>query len=198
MIVLPLTLALMLLVLVARFSWPGLERLTAIEISGGLLVVLAYGVQLAGTLVQPLRLAALVISAGLLLRFCWLNRRFTGIIVAGAGAVLNMLVMAAQGGSMPVSTQTIAAMGGPTLQAGTRFLLSKSTVVAQDSGWLSLLNDRLLLPGPLGWFAAWSVGDLVLLAGVWWFLWQAMKGVADVSQRTDDHPLATSSTLPRA
>jgi len=44
----------------------------------------------------------------LLLVFCWINRRVTGVWLLALGLTLNLLVIAANGGFMSISPQTAA------------------------------------------------------------------------------------------
>jgi hypothetical protein len=162
MIVLLLTLGMLLLIVVCRNGWAGLA---ALRIRGGYLALLACLAQIAGVLVQQ-RLAMLLISIGLLIAFCWLNRRQAGMALITTGIGLNMLVMTANQGSMPVSPATLTQVYGYQVDKDTPLRLSKSRVLEEGDAALAWLSDRLLLPGALAHLAAWSVGDIVLIAGV--------------------------------
>jgi len=176
MIILPSTLALMLALLVYRFGKAGLTRLASIEFRDGHLVVLACLIQMASVATHARRFWLLLASTALLLTFCALNRRRAGIALAIAGIVLNFVVMGANGGTMPISPATLRAMHGPDAAPGTELSRSKDRVVHDAQARLPILGDRLLLPGPLARLAAWSIGDVLLLAGVFRLLWHTMKG----------------------
>lgn len=172
------TLSLMLLLLVCCFGLAGLRRLATLRLHGGWLVLLACSAQVAGLVTQQYQLPLLLVSAVLLVQFCWLNRRHVGIVIATVGIALNMLVMAANGGVMPVSAATIAQVAGPNTDSVEFLPLTKGVIVDDSEAVLPWLGDRLLLPGPLASIAAWSIGDVFLLAGVGWLLWRTMKGHA--------------------
>jgi hypothetical protein len=178
-IALTIALSTLLIVLVLRFGREGLARLAALPLRGGGLVALAGLSQLAGALTGGRRLELLLLSAALLAGFCWLNRRHAGVALAALGIGLNMAVMAANGGTMPVAPSTAAAIAelrGADPAAARAVALPKSHLRAEERTRLAFLSDRLLLPGPLGGLAAWSIGDALLLAGVGRLLWYGMKG----------------------
>ena len=58
----------------------------------------------------------MVLSYGALGYVVWANRRITGMTVILLGVVLNLVVMAANGGFMPVSREAIIATGTRTAQ----------------------------------------------------------------------------------
>ena len=179
MIILPSTLGLMLLLLVGRFGRAGIRRLAALELTGCRWVVLAALAQGLSVWTHQARLGLLLLTAALLLGFCWANRRRAGLALATGGVLLNLLVMSANGGVMPISPATLQAMSGVAVESGTAFLGAKDLVLADDQAAFALLGDRLLLPGPLRRLAAWSIGDVLLLAGVGRLLWTTMKGTGD-------------------
>lgn len=139
--------------------------------------------QIVGMVTQQQQLMCLLVSAVLLARFCWFNRRQAGLVLAAVGITLNMTVMVLNGGTMPVSSAVVRQVLGTEAETARLIPLSKGTIVDDSAAPLHWLGDRLLLPGPLARIAAWSLGDVFLLAGVWWLLWQTMKG-----QHNDRHP----------
>jgi hypothetical protein len=176
MIVLTVTLSLILLVLTLRFGMKGLARLNQLHLRGGWLAVLALLAQVMSMIVQQQRLPLLLITSALLAGFCWLNRRQAGIILAGFGIALNMIVIAANGGAMPVNPAAFSEVNGRYIETGSELSFSKSVVLDDHTAALAWLGDRLLLPGPLAKLAAWSIGDVFLVLGVGLLLWRTMKG----------------------
>ncbi len=183
MLILFLTFSLMLLLLTSRFGLNGLLRLATLQLRGGILALLACLAQIVGMVTQQQQLMCLLVSAVLLARFCWFNRRQAGLVLAAVGITLNMTVMVLNGGTMPVSSAVVQQVLGTEAETARLIPLSKGTIVDDSAAPLHWLGDRLLLPGPLARIAAWSLGDVFLLAGVWWLLWQTMKG-----QHNDRHP----------
>jgi hypothetical protein len=179
MIILPSTLGIMLLVLVCRFGRAGLRRLAHCSFQGGILAFGACLAQMVSVLTHLWRFELLLVTATLLAIFCWLNRRQIGIPIATIGIALNLLVMGANGGTMPVNPTTLVRMSGLDAKSGTALYWTKDRVLADDQASLSWLGDRLLLPGRLRYLAAWSIGDVLILTGIGLLLWHTMKGCDD-------------------
>jgi hypothetical protein len=191
MIILPLALGLMLAFLAWRFGRSGLARLATLRLRGGVLALLACLAQLTSVLTHQRRLELLLVSAALLAGFCWLNRRQAGITLATLGITLNMAVMAANGGTMPISPEALARMSDIRVESGTALRFSKDIVLTDGEAALAWLGDRLSLPGPLARLAVWSIGDVLLLVGVGRLLWHTMKGPA----HDDEHALRGAAPL---
>ncbi|MCG8353243.1 MAG: DUF5317 domain-containing protein [Chloroflexales bacterium] len=172
-----ITFTLILTVLIIWYGWAGVVRLAMMPLRGVPLMLLALGAQLTSIMTHQHRLALLLITAVLLTWFCWLNRRLVGVKLIYIGIALNIVVMAVNGGVMPISPATLNAMGyHHAIAEGTEPRFSKSVVLDEDRAILPGLSDRLLLPGPLAVIAAWSIGDVFLILGVSQLLWHAMRG----------------------
>jgi hypothetical protein len=142
-----------------------LTRLAALEFRGTPLVLGALGLQILIISVVPhwdswLHDAVHLGTYGLAAAFLWLNRRVPGLLIAGAGGALNFAAIAANGGVMPAREGALRTAG---LEYGTGDF-ENSTVVADAS--LAFLGDVFAIPA--GWPLAnvFSVGDVVLVAGV--------------------------------
>jgi hypothetical protein len=179
MIILPTTLGIMLVGLVCRFGRAGLRRLAHCSFRGGILAFGACLAQLTSVLTHQWRFELLLVTAALLAIFCWLNRRHVGLPLVAAGIALNLLVMGANGGTMPVSPTTLASMSNVSAKPGTVVHWTKDRVLEDDQARLPWLGDRLLLPGYLRYLAAWSIGDVLILTGIGLLLWHTMKGCDD-------------------
>lgn len=176
MIILPLTLGSMLILLIGRFGQAGLQRLTSLHFRGGMLALSACFAQTVSVVTQNYRMLLLVATAGLLLRFCWLNRATPGFWLVTLGIALNLLVMFANSAHMPINPEAFRSMSGVDVVSGTTLGFSKDRVLVDNAAILPWLGDRLLLPGPLAGIAVWSIGDLLLLTGTGQLLWVTMKG----------------------
>jgi len=97
-------------------------------------------------------------------RFLWLNRRYHGLWIVAAGAGLNLLVMAGNGGLMPIAPSVAHALAAPQGRAGTALALSKDRLIADRSARLAPLDDRLVVATG-GLRIACSLGDLVVAMG---------------------------------
>ena len=110
-----------------------------------------------------------VIGAVLLLAVVWFNRRIPGAILFGAGLTLNLIVIIAFGGRMPVllpgdidpNSAVLAVLKGG---------LDPLHVALQHPQGLWFLGDILAIPGFGGHASLVSIGDLLMAAGVAWLI----------------------------
>jgi hypothetical protein len=123
--------------------------------------------------------AGLILSQAVLLVFCWLNRRLPGIWLLALGLVLNLLVISANGGFMPISPQTAAALLPANvlarLQVGGRFGYGKDILLTAGQTKLAWLADRFLLPAWSPYQVAFSLGDILVACGAFWLLFTQGK-----------------------
>lgn len=130
-----------------------------------------WGIALAGLALQaiplpngigrPVGSALLVGSYGLLVAFAWVNRRLPALWLVIGGLVLNILVIAVNGG-MPVSASALETAG-----ARAEDLLRADTAKHHLMGpgdTLRPLADVIGIPPPIG--AVISIGDVLLYAGI--------------------------------
>ncbi|HHY94022.1 MAG TPA: DUF5317 domain-containing protein [Firmicutes bacterium] len=103
----------------------------------------------------------------------WPNLRLPGMRLVMAGLLLNLAVIAANGGRMPVSSLALTRAGleqvVPSLAgATTHGLMTEATRLA----WL---GDVLVLPPPFWRPCAFSPGDAVAAVGLFWLIQALMK-----------------------
>ena len=121
--------------------------------------------QLSVTAARPLN----VIGAVLLLAVVWFNRRIPGAILFGAGLTLNLIVILAFGGRMPVLLPHDADPNSAVL-ALLRAGLDPLHVALDHAQGLWFLGDVFAIPGLGGHSSLVSIGDLLMAAGVAWLI----------------------------
>jgi len=154
-----------------------LRNLSNLQIRLVLLAVMAYllqfGLDYAGRLemdfitgqVMPLHLLSYLLMGV----FIFANLRLPGMWVMGAGIFLNFVVIAANGGVMPVSAASLSPELAKLLTSGEPVLHTYMTEGAN----LAYLAD--ILPTPLFPGGKISIGDVILSLGVVLFLQQGMQ-----------------------
>ena len=125
---------------------------------------------------------ALFDSQVLLLLFVWLNRRHIGLWLLGIGLALNLLVIVANGGLMPIAPETVRQLAPPAtvekLRIGARVGHSKDVLLPAERTRLVWLADRFVTPARLPLQSAFSLGDIVIVIGIIWLLWSADSSTA--------------------
>jgi len=130
--------------------WPLLALAIAVRLMAGL----------AGDLAAPIYVAAFAGVVGVAVA----NRRLAGAPLIAAGAALNLLVVAINGG-MPVSADAIAAVGGT-------FPRDPLHMELGPSSRLTLLAD--IIPFPVV-RTAYSAGDVLLAIGGGWLAFRSLR-----------------------
>ena len=112
----------------------------------------------------------------MLVLFVWVNRSLPAMPVIALGLLLNLLVMSANGGFMPVSREATMAAGTRSAQdafpEGARLPKSKDVLLSIENTQLWLLSDAIVAPAPLS--RVYSAGDLVVGVGVFLLFQKAM------------------------
>ncbi|MBC7093637.1 DUF5317 domain-containing protein [Candidatus Bipolaricaulota bacterium] len=160
-------------VLVGFLRRGSLAHLAQLRLRGLWLIVMALVIQV---LIFPLGSAGPLVTVGttwlhltsylFLLVFTGLNRRYPEILVMGAGLLLNLIAIAANGGYMPASAEALRQAGlagvAAALEQGTR---QGNIVLMGPKTRLNFLGDFLYLPAAVPLSSAFSIGDVVLAVG---------------------------------
>jgi Family of unknown function (DUF5317) len=113
--------------------------------------------------------ACLLLSQSLLLGFALLNWRIPGMSILIVGIVLNLGVMGANGGFMPISPQTAGHLVSEEILQdipnGSRFG-TKDILLNPRETRFEWLADRFLTPAWFRYRAAFSLGDIFIATGV--------------------------------
>jgi hypothetical protein len=141
--------------------------------------------QIAVTVARPLN----VIGAVLLVAVVWFNRRIPGALIFGAGLTLNLIVIIAFGGRMPVLLPHDADPNSPIL-ALLRGGLDPLHVALDHPQGLWFIGDIFNIPSIGGHSSLVSIGDLLMAAGIAWLIIRC-------SQRSPELQPAYSSTPSR-
>ncbi|RIE05933.1 DUF5317 family protein [Candidatus Cryosericum terrychapinii] len=107
-----------------------------------------------------------VVTLSALVVFLVVNRRVLGVPILLAGLMLNMLVISANAGRMPASVAALTGAGRVEEADLLRLRgAAANCILMSDFTRLNMLGDNIVirLGGPVG--SAYSVGDLVALAG---------------------------------
>jgi len=106
------------------------------------------------------------------------NRRLPGLSLIGVGLGLNLLVMLANGGFMPVTLEAVERAGMSHLalstEPGARLLATKDVILPAEATRLWLLSDIFVVAPPCPLRTIFSLGDLFLAVGAFVFFQRAM------------------------
>lgn len=135
----------------------------------GLMVLGAAGVSL-GVGWAP---ALYVLTFVLVLVGIWVNRRLPGMWLVGVGVLLNLAVIAANGGSMPVDRGLAVRAGNTDMVELLDSTAYTNHVAATEGTRLRWLGDVLALPMVVPrpkFYSPGSVGDILVTFGACWLI----------------------------
>jgi hypothetical protein len=149
-----------------RFRWPAL-------VCAGLMLQFVIFPLGGGRSPWPALTPALYLLSMLLVGL-WtlLNRHIPGVLLAGAGVLCNFLAIAANGGLMPVDPQ-LAAMAGIERSAPEHLVVHNS-IARSAAVQLWFLTDILPVPAIIPFASVFSIGDVLLTAGMCWCLFRTV------------------------
>jgi hypothetical protein len=117
-----------------------------------------------------LRRAVFFITTAVLISLAWPFRRYAGAWLVAAGIALNFVPMAAHGGLMPVSYDIVRESGvAPAVDesdVGRQIDNSKDIVLLRNDIHFYALSDQYVVTAPVYGTNIYSLGDLVMFAGL--------------------------------
>jgi len=168
--------------IVALLRGGSILRLGQLHIRHAYLILLGLVLQLfvfspLGAGWEPWRGYLYLVSLALLLLAVALNRDLPGIWLLGFGLFLNLLVIAANGGLMPLSVAAARRAGFLDVIAALQATGRHRHVALMDEGTkLRFLGDTIVLGYPLPSASVFSPGDILVALGAFIFLQWAMLG----------------------
>jgi hypothetical protein len=178
--------ALVLSVIVALVRGGKFSRLGEVTFRYGWLALVALALQVM-VIYFPLPMAEgflgkhtllLLSSYALLIVVAVLNRSIPGLPLVGLGLALNLLVVLANGGFMPVTLEALRQAGlaqlALGLEPGSRLVATKDIILPRHDTRLWILSDIFVIPPPLPINTIFSLGDFFLAFGAFVFFQRAM------------------------
>lgn len=191
---------LILAIVVALLRGGSLSRLATLPIRGSAFIMASFAIQVL-VYVPPIRDAAPVVQAGGAIYLVALALALIGALsnwrlglavrVATLGLALNAIVIAANGGSMPVNAQAMRSVqGAATVSEIADARHYNNTRLAGRQARLAFLSDVIPVWLPGGRGNVYSIGDALLAAGIAMLAYrgavggQQAEGIAPVEAET--------------
>ncbi len=130
-----------------------------------------------------------VLTYAVAFAFLWMNRGIGGVWIVAAGAITNGVVIALNGGTLPASAWAVRAAG---LDGDLAF--ANSAVL--DHPVLPWLGDIFAWPAPLPLANAFSVGDVLIVAGVFVAAWLGSRRLGAPRSEPESVPESASAAAP--
>ncbi len=154
-----------------RWGWVAL-------VAFGLQIYLIYFPEPASQGLASPRVFILISSYCLLLAVLWKNRSLPGIWLVGLGLLANFSVMLLNGGYMPITAEALAQVGHTRnllgSEPGSRVLATKDILLPREVTRLWWLSDIFVLAPPFPIPTVYSLGDVLVAAGVFWLIQTAL------------------------
>ena len=181
-----LVVAIMASIFVALLRGGKLALLSQVKLKGAWLIPLAFLMQVFVVFVPGGRTNGLSDPAALLTLVSYLvlmvaviiNRRLPGMALIGMGLLANLAVIAANGGFMPIEPHIVQLLGHSVrvqaLEPGYRVHQAKDVILLREDTRLWILSDILVIPPPSPLRSAFSLGDVLLIAGLFVLIQRSM------------------------
>lgn len=107
------------------------------------------------------------------LYFLWVNRHHAGFITIMIGVLLNFIVMAVNGGRMPVSLEAATILDPYFAQIIQEGVYAKHQLLT-DTTWFGFLGDIIPITKPYPRDQVISIGDVIMNVGIFIFILNLM------------------------
>jgi Family of unknown function (DUF5317) len=130
-----------------------------------------------------------VLTYAVAFAFLWMNRGVGGVWIVAAGAITNGVVIALNGGTLPAGAWAVKAAG---LDGDLAF--ANSAVL--DHPVLPWLGDIFAWPAPLPLANTFSVGDVLIVVGVFVAAWVGSRRLGASRSVPESVPESASASAP--
>jgi len=158
-----------------RLRWP------ALAIAGFVLQLLIFTPFAEAPLVAWATVPLYLLSMAILTLWVALNWRIPGMVLIGAGLLMNFAAVAANDGKMPVSADALRVAGRYEEIIADNPTISKHIVADDDTVRLWVLTDIIGIPKQVPFAAVWSIGDVALNLGVAVLCFRTIRGAPDLA-----------------
>lgn len=149
---------------------------------------------LASPLLQVWVTPLFFVSFGLLVGWIWENRHLAGGALIGAGVLMNLAAVTANGGAMPVDPAAALYAGKPISDAVSSAAIADVHRAFGEQTNLWILTDIFPLPAGIPYAGVYSLGDIILTVGIAILCYRTM--LARPTPRSQTAPGVTVATAP--
>lgn len=164
-------------------------RLVAVALGSLLIQLLIFPRSGEALLPSALIVGLYLLSMAMLVWWVWMNRQLPGIGLIGAGVVLNLMGIAANGGYMPVDPEAAIYAGRGMVYEGSAVV--NNSLASDQNVRLWLLTDIFPVPAGIPFATVYSLGDILLTTGVGMLCYRTMLARPAVAGATkgahDEH-----------
>lgn len=138
-----------------------------------LIQVFIYIFQERSALVMTVSVYVIMVVYVVGLYFLWLNRNLHGFMLIFVGVFLNFLVMAVNGGRMPVSLEAAEILDPMYVEVLVNGVYAKHTALTESTR-LAFLGDVIPINIPFRMAQVVSIGDVIMNIGIFLFIQHLM------------------------
>jgi hypothetical protein len=172
-----------------RLRWP------ALAIAGFAVQVLIFTPFASTPLVAWATVPLFLLSMTIVAVWVALNWRIPGMMLIGAGLLMNFAAIAANGGKMPVSPDALRVAGRYAEITATDPTISKHVLAGDATVRLWALTDVIGIPKGIPFASVWSIGDIALTLGVAILCYRTMCRPPEADAAANEQPAALADEL---